>query len=105
MVKEFRSFGFARPFARLPFPLNDAHVPHYAEQVRTLPRVDKLGVTGSSPVPPTEKPCIRAFLLLQQATVSQVVARTDGQSSAISFRVTSSCRPCTIPSQDKIAGN
>jgi len=36
------------------FPLNQALCPNISEPTRTLLRVDKLGVTGSSPVPPTE---------------------------------------------------
>jgi len=31
--------------------------------IRTLLRIDKLGVTGSSPVPPIEKALHRGFLL------------------------------------------
>ena len=42
-------------------PLSHCRLPHRCELARTLPRIDKLGVTGSSPVPPIEKPCIRAF--------------------------------------------
>jgi hypothetical protein len=39
--------------------------------------LDKLGVTGSSPVPPIEKPCIRAFVVAQSGDYGVAVARTD----------------------------
>jgi len=47
------SFKFAEVFARQLLPLNDALQSKLSEQVRTPRRVDKLGATGSSPVPPT----------------------------------------------------
>jgi hypothetical protein len=49
--KDRRSFAFARPFAHRWIWLNDAVEANRRELLRTL-RLDKLGVTGSSPVPP-----------------------------------------------------
>jgi hypothetical protein len=47
--------------------LNDAVWPNRRERVRTLLRFDKLGVTGSSPVPPTyESPAQAGFLFSGQ---------------------------------------
>jgi hypothetical protein len=50
--KDWRSLVFARPFASAQIPLNQMISSNRDERLRTLPRVDKLGVTGSSPVPP-----------------------------------------------------
>jgi hypothetical protein len=50
--KDSRAFAFARAFARQRIRLNDAVETNRCELSRTLRRVDKLGVTGSSPVPP-----------------------------------------------------
>jgi hypothetical protein len=52
-----RSFAFAQAFACRLIPLNHALGANSSELTRTLLRIDKLGVTGSSPVPPIEKPC------------------------------------------------
>jgi len=43
-------------FARRLIPLNYELWANISELTRTLLRVDKLGVTGSSLVPPTQKP-------------------------------------------------
>jgi hypothetical protein len=50
-----RSLAFGQVFARRLIPLNHALWQNISELTRTLLRVDKLGVTGSSPVPPIEK--------------------------------------------------
>jgi hypothetical protein len=47
--KDWRSLGFARPFASLEIWLNDAVWPNSSEPARTLRRVDKLGVTWFEP--------------------------------------------------------
>jgi hypothetical protein len=43
--------------------LNDGGWPNLRERMRTLLRVDKLGVTGSSPVPPIKIPAKRRIAL------------------------------------------
>ena len=50
-----RSFGFGPVRIQGGIRLNDADWTHWSEPARTLLRIDKLGVTGSSPVPPTIK--------------------------------------------------
>ena len=50
-----------------------------------LHQVDKLGVTGSSPVPPIEKPCTRLFVA-QTGDDGKAVARNDRQSCEIVLR-------------------
>jgi hypothetical protein len=47
-----RSFTFAEAFACTRISLSDAFSPNASEAARTLLCLDKLGVTGSSPVPP-----------------------------------------------------
>ena len=47
-----RSFGFGPVRIQGGIRLNDADWTHWSEPARTLLRIDKLGVTGSSPVPP-----------------------------------------------------
>jgi hypothetical protein len=49
-----RSFAFARAFGRRLPALNHALWANISELARTLLRFDKLGVTGSSPVPPIQ---------------------------------------------------
>jgi len=65
------SFGFGPVRVRRELPRNDADSMHCSARARTLPRLDKLGVTGSSPVPPIEKPRSGAFLLLQRTTIGK----------------------------------
>ena len=44
-------------------------------------QLDKLGVTGSSPVPPIEKPCTKGFFVVLAGDSDLVVARTDASGS------------------------
>ena len=55
------SLGFAPVRSSRRLWLNDAESAHTREPARTAPRVDKLGVTGSSPVPPIESPALGLF--------------------------------------------
>jgi hypothetical protein len=66
-----RSFGFGHVRRRGRVRLNDADCAHWHERNRTLRRVDKLGVTGSSPVPPTRKRPAKAGLSFAQSRTTR----------------------------------
>jgi hypothetical protein len=84
-----RSRSLKRSLA-LRIPLNHAPSANRSEPTRTPVRVDKLGVTGSSPVPPTsEAPEIGGFAFSADNNVEAVLAkcsqRTGPREMACSF--------------------
>src|SRR5215208_6604540 len=74
---DVRSGSLNRSLAR-GIALNHAPSANASEPARTLPRIDKLGVTGSSPVPPIRKgPAQAGFLFSIEKT-------TEGETRLVS---------------------